>query len=149
MNKKENITEKVKTFEDACEVLGLNPENLPIVGHLPEKDRQSIVAYYKLTIIIRVLNEGWKPDFQNWNEWKYWNWFYIEHDGVAAGFGCAHSPFAPSGSSADVGSRLCFKSRELAMYAREQFQDLYFEYLFIEMPKNYKNNQKNNEQNNQ
>jgi hypothetical protein len=133
-----SITERVKTFEDACKVLGLNPENIPIVEHLPEKDRKSIIAYYKLTVIIRALNEGWEPDFLNWKQDKYWNWFYVEHHGASAGIGCAYSYVVPSCAAAAVGSRLCFKTRELAIYAREQFRDLYFEYLFIDMPKNYK-----------
>ena len=137
MNKNQSITEQVKTFEDACKVLGLEPNNLPIVEDLPEKDRQSIIAYYKLVIIVRALNEGWEPDFSNWNEWKYWNWFYLEADGAYAGFAAANASYTASATSSKLGSRLCFKTRELATYAREQFRDLYFEYLFIEMPKNY------------
>jgi hypothetical protein len=137
MNRNLSITEKVKTFEDACAVLGLDPKNLPAVDNLPEKDRRSIIAYYRLTVIIRALNEGWEPDFSNWNEWKYWNWFYIESDGANAGFACAGTHCAASHSAAHIGSRLCLKTRERATYAREQFRDLYFEYLFIEMPKNY------------
>ena len=58
MNKEVSITEKVKTFEDACVILGLDPEKLPIVEYLPEKDQISIIAYYKLAIITRALNEG-------------------------------------------------------------------------------------------
>ena len=138
METKVSITEKIKTFKDACEVLGLDPNQLPVVEHLQEKDRQSIVAYYKLTIIIRALNEGWEPDWLDHGQWKYWNWFYIDNDGVTAGFGYAASTCAPSSANANVGSRLCFKTRGLATYAREQFRDLYFEYLFIDMPKNYK-----------
>jgi hypothetical protein len=137
MNKNLSITEKVKTFEDACAVLGLDPKQLPAVDNLPEKDRRSIIAYYKLTIIIRALNEGWELDFSNWNEWKYWNWFYIESYGAHAGFAYASANCAASTTYTYFGSRLCFKTRERATYAREQFRDLYFEYLFIEMPKNY------------
>lgn len=74
----EKITDKVKSFEDACKHLGLNPNDLPVVYMLPEKDRKSIIAFYKLTIIIRALNEGWEPDWSNWDKWKYYNWFYVE-----------------------------------------------------------------------
>ncbi|MDR1584981.1 MAG: hypothetical protein LBS07_02240 [Prevotellaceae bacterium] len=136
MNKKVSITEQIKTFEDACKVLELNPENLPIVEHLPEKDRKSIIAYYKLIVIARALNEGWEPDFSDWNQLKYWNWFYASN-GASAGFVCASTYYTASRTSARIGSRLCFKTRDLATFAREQFRDLYFEYLFIEMPKNY------------
>jgi hypothetical protein len=130
MNKKVSITNKVKTFEDACKVLGLDPNDLPIVEHLPEKDRRSIVAYYKLTIIVRALNEGWETDFSDYTQSKYWNWFRLDN-GAAAGFASAGTPFAASAAAATVGSRLCFKSRELAEYASRQFIDIYNEYLLI------------------
>ncbi|MDR1222349.1 MAG: hypothetical protein LBL07_05665 [Tannerella sp.] len=134
---RKTITEQIRTFEDACQALGLDPENLPIVENLPEKDRKSLIAYYKLTIIARALNEGWEPDFSNTGQCKYWNWFYIESYGANAGFGYAYTYHAASSTYTHIGSRLCFKKNELAAYAREQFRDLYFEYLFINMPKNY------------
>jgi hypothetical protein len=118
--------------------MGLDPKSLAIVGHLPEKDQKSIIAYYKLTIIIRALNEEWEPDFSDWSQWKYWNWFYMENNGASAGLAFANANYAASVTSTNISSRLCFKTRELATYAREQFRDLYFEYLFIDMPKNYK-----------
>jgi hypothetical protein len=129
------IIEKIKTFEDACKELGLTAY-VPIVGYLPEKDRKSIIAYYKLTIIIRALNEGWEPDFTNRKQHKYWNWFYM-NIGAAAGFVSVHTHSTATYAGTNVCSRLCFKTRELAVYAREQFHDLYFEYIYIEMPKNY------------
>lgn len=134
MNKEEiKITDKVKTFEDACKVLGLDPKQLPVVDLLPEKDRKSIIAYYKLTVIIRALNEGWEPNWNDWDEYKYFNWFYLD----SAGFGYSSTRNAVSSTSAAISSRLCFKNDTLARYARVQFRDLYFEYLFIELPKNY------------
>jgi hypothetical protein len=131
MNKEEiKITDKVKTFEDACKVLGLDPKQLPVVDLLPEKDRKSIIAYYKLTVIIRALNEGWEPNWNDWDEYKYFNWFYLD----SAGFGGAATTTAATGTYTNIGSRLCFKNDTLARYARVQFRDLYFEYLFIELP---------------
>lgn len=134
MNKEEiKITDKVKTFEDACKVLGLDPKQLQVVDLLPEKDRKSIIAYYKLTVIIRALNEGWEPNWNDLDEYKYFNWFYLD----SAGFGCADTNNAATHTDTPLGSRLCFKNDTLARYARVQFRDLYFEYLFIELPKNY------------
>jgi hypothetical protein len=77
-----DITKKIASYEDACKELGLNPENLPVVDTLPEKDRKSIVAYHKLIVITRALNEGWEADFSNHNQWKYWNYFWGKHCGV-------------------------------------------------------------------
>jgi hypothetical protein len=136
MNEKD-ITERIRTFADACKELGLDPENLPIVEHLPEKDRKSIIAYYKLIVITRALNEGWEADFRDKNQYKFWSWFYIASYGAHAGFGCATTYSTPSLTYTAVGARLCLKTQELAMYASGQFRDLYFECLFIDMPKNY------------
>jgi hypothetical protein len=133
---KESIVKKIKTFEDACRFLGLDSKNLPIVKLLPEKDWRSIIAYYKLIVITRALNEEWEPDFSDWEQYKYWNWFYMA-DGAAAGFVYAFKYDVPSYTYTHVGTRLCFKTRKLAMYAREQFRDLYLEFIFIDMPKNY------------
>lgn len=127
----EKITDKIKSFEDACKHLGLNPNDLPVVDMLPEKDRKSIIAYYKLTIITRALNEGWEPDFSNWNEYKYYNWFYVEENKDQRSSGFRYYGTCYADTYASVGSRLCFKNRELAKYATEQFKELYREYLLI------------------
>lgn len=98
---------------------------------LPEKDRKSIIAFYKLTIIVRALNEGWEPNWSDWNEWKYYNWFYVKEreDQRSSGFRCDGTDCTDTYT--DTGSRLCFKNRELAQYAAEQFKELYREYLLI------------------
>lgn len=125
------ITKKIKSFEDACKHECIDPNNLPIVDMLPEKDRKSIIAYYKLTIVIRALNEGWQPDWSNWDEWKYYNWFYIEEgvDVCSSGFRYYGTYYTIASTS--VGSRLCFKNKELAKYAAKQFKELYREYFLI------------------
>ena len=127
----EKITDKVKSFDDGCKHPRLNPNDLPVVYMLPEKDRKSIIAFYKLTIIIRALNEGWEPDWSNWDEWKYYNRFYVEkgEDQRSSGFRYGTTDFAST--RMHTGSRLCFKNIELAKYATEQFKELYREYLLI------------------
>jgi hypothetical protein len=116
-----------KAFMQACKELGLNPKNLPIVDSLPEKDQKSIVAYYKLTIIIRALNEGWEADFSNHNQRKYWNYLWVDY----AGFVYAATSATAAAARASVGSRLCFKDYATAQFAIENFKPLYEEYLLI------------------
>lgn len=123
---------RIKTFEEACKALELDPNHLPEVSMLPEKHRLSIIAYYKLVIIIQALNNGWEPDWFNTNQYKYYNWFYVEaSEDKKAGFGFhdAHCVYACSRTY--VGSRLCFETRDMADYAAEQFKDLYQEYLLL------------------
>jgi hypothetical protein len=127
----EKITDKIKSFEDACKHLRLNPNDLPVVDMLPEKDRKSIIAFYKLTIIIRALNEGWEPDWSNWDEWKYYNLFYVEKGGDQRSSGFRYGTTDFASTRMHTGSRLCFKNIELAKYATEQFKELYREYLLI------------------
>lgn len=119
--------EAVKTFEDACEVLGIDPcSSLPSVDHL-SVDGRSIMAYAKLTIIARALNDGWKPDWSDYNQYKYVPWF--ESRGSASGL--ASYDFDDWCSITDVGSRLCYKTADLARYAGKQFEDLYNEFIIL------------------
>jgi len=123
----EDITDKIKSYEDACRILNLNPDGLPDVNNCDKKDRKSIIAYYKLVIICRALNEEWEPNWAD-SEYKYYPWFAY---GSYAGFGCLHTPAAASSASAVIGARLCFKSADLARYAGTQFLKIWEEYLMI------------------
>jgi len=49
-------------------------------------------------------------------------------NGAFAGFAYASSDYAPSDAVADVGSRLCFKSRDLALHAARHFHDLWLKF---------------------
>jgi len=117
--------EKIKTFEDACRKLGIT-EKLPEVSMLPKDQQEAIIAHYKLMIIAQALNGKWKPDWTNDNQYKYYPWFNMESGSGLSFHGCAYwSSYSP------VGSRLCFKSRELAEYAGKRFKDLYEQYFVI------------------
>ncbi|MGE0636013.1 MAG: hypothetical protein AB7G44_03490 [Bacteroidia bacterium] len=124
---------KIKSFEDACKALGIDPTKLPEVSMLPEQHRNAIIAYYKLFIIAEALNEGWKPNWNDSDEWKYYPWLWVTADADnTAGSGLSFSDFVCTNSISSVGSRLCFKTRELAKYAGEQFTELYAEaFLFL------------------
>lgn len=78
------VTERIKTFEDACRELG---EEHPFVRQWAsfvgssfdegvDKDNADLYAYYKLRIITAALNEGWQPKFTE-NEWRWYPWFYL------------------------------------------------------------------------
>ena len=60
------ITERVKTFEDACKELGEDHklvQQYRAIEGTPLMDSIDIVAYFKLRIITAALNEGWVPQF--------------------------------------------------------------------------------------
>jgi len=126
---KQDITERVKTYSDACAVLGIK-ETLPDVGGLRPKDRTSVTAYYKLIQIARALNEGWEPDWANENERKWVPYFNFDRKGNrTAGLAHAYTSYAPASTNARIGSRLCFKTQALAEYAATQFEALYNDYI--------------------
>jgi hypothetical protein len=116
----EKITDRVKTFADACEILGVDSKANAFTCIADVDDR----AYKCLKVIIGALNEGWTPDWNNTNEPKYYPWFELK-----GGFRLYYVSCSYDYSS--VGSRLCFKSRELAVYAATQFEGLYKQFFTL------------------
>ena len=100
----QKITDRVKTFENACEVLGID------------------VAHKQLKVIARALNEGWEPNWDDGNQRKWYPRF--SHN--QPGFRLLAVDYVYAGTT--VGSRLVFKSEELARYAATQFLDIYKEF---------------------
>lgn len=148
------VTERIKTFEDARSELGsAHPlvEEYETITCRCGGLSTDILAYMKLRIICTALNEGWKPQFTK-DEWRYFPWFILytqeeiedmdedEKSRVvyrsgnnASEFGGVAFAGVNNGASyayANIGSRLAFKSRELAIYAGKQFIELYADLNF-------------------
>ena len=117
----------IKTFEDACLKLGLDSMKLPDVTSIPEELKKPIIANYKLHIIYKAINNGWKPDWINWDQYKYYPWFRV----LSSGFGFSGSYYGYGDSDSIVGSRLCTDSSAKALYMGRQFKAEYQEYLLF------------------
>jgi hypothetical protein len=121
----------IKTFEDACKVLNLDPSTtLPDVSMLPEIHQKAITAHCKLVLIAQALNlnqdgSQWKPDWDDDDQFKYYPWF------VMGSSGFRFIDYVLYYGSSDAGSRLCFRDSEVAQYAGEQFQELYSDYFLL------------------
>lgn len=115
----EKITDRIQTFADVEEVSGKK-----LIRRSDETDDE--FAYRQIKLIAETLNEGWKPDWSNQNEYKYTP--YFKHK---SGFGLSYYDTNYWGALTYVGSRLCFQSEELAKYAATQFADIYNDYLTI------------------
>ena len=124
-----DIKDKVKSFEDACKVLDITP-SVPVVTGIPEKYQKPLIANYQLMVIAEALNEGWTPDWSNGQWDKWYPWFKMDDSSSAGRFSFDVADNQRSVSC--VGSRLCFKSEELADYAGTQFLELYRELFVIE-----------------
>ena len=120
----QDITEIVIEYIDACTVLDETPinEHALLKMGLTSND----IAYLKLTTIVRALNEGWVAKVYD-NEDRWYPWFY--HNGSPAAFAFTVSRFDNSIANAGSGSRLCFRTKELADYAGKQFIDLWKEFI--------------------
>lgn len=124
----EKITDRIKTFDDVLEELGGMPDNVKylLVYNGNDADIRSSQAHLKITLIARALNEGWVPDWSDSSQWKYVPYFTDK-----PGFGLSYFGFARWNANTGVGSRLCYKSAELAKYAAMQFADIYNDFLTI------------------
>lgn len=124
------ITDRVKSYADACEVLGI--EQMDEQGMREQGFRPDEIARRKLETITEALNEGWNPVWNDTGEHKYYPYFYVNKDAKGegrAGLAFAYTHFAASVTAATFGSRLCFQGRELARYAGSTFTDLYEQIL--------------------
>ena len=144
----EHITELVQSYEDAVKMVG---DDLPL--SVLSKMPKHLQAQHKLEVITMALNCGWRHP-QDGETWCYyvWGYFYDQKEiakmsqekkdknilvllggsasyGALCGLAYLHSYNAFSSSSA-FGSRLAYKTNELATYSAEQFRDLWAEALF-------------------
>lgn len=121
--------DRFKTFEDVLATMDEIPENVNMLltynGN--NADLLGAKAFLKATLVTRALNDGWVPNWDDTNEYKWWPWFNMK----SAGFGLSYSYFGSANSSSVVGSRLCFKSEELSNYAAKQFESIYKDLLTI------------------
>ena len=148
--KPKNVMERIKTFEDACNELGID-HNEWMQDKKELGLEADVIAYLKLRIIAAALNEGWKPQFTT-DEYRYFPWFCLytqseidemnEEDksrvvfrsyynaNAYGGVAYAVTSFDSSFAGTSIGSRLAFKTRELAEYAGRQFVEIWADYVF-------------------
>ena len=150
------VTERIKTFTDACNVLGdehplVTQYRLTAAAYKGDPMTEDFIAYLKLRIIVAALNEGWEPKFTK-DEYRYFPWFYFytkeEYDKLDDevkgrcvlrsgyytnsyyGFDLTITYHDASYSFTCFGSRLAFRTRELAAYAGRQFTEEWANFLF-------------------
>ena len=158
--KPQDVTERIKTFEDACKELErLAEKGDDIAADLLcdyESNSNDILvkqtlAMMKLSIISYALNEGWEPKF-TLNEERWYFWYNLitkeKYDKLSAedksrvlyrddadtyggvSFGSAICHATFSDTSACACFRLAFKNKKLAEYAGRQFAEIYADFCF-------------------
>lgn len=151
---KKPVTERVKTFDDACKELGIDAEAIQQQWQDAGITMLDEVAYQKLRIITAALNEGWEPEFKE-DEYRYYPYCILytkaeieqkddewkdEYNlqlwlgggnssyGAFCGLASAYLLNAWSTASAYLSARLAHKTEELAIYSGKQFTELWANY---------------------
>lgn len=148
------VIERIKTWDDVVRELGYDPVER-LLDHTERGDGFNFepdeIAYIKLKAIAQVLNEGWTPQFTI-NEYRWFPWFVLytkeEIDKMneelrsrvvlrSVSYAYAYGGVAYASANSDsshahtyYGSRLAFKTKELAAYAGKQFIDIWADFVF-------------------
>ena len=147
-----DVRKRIKTFEDACHEIGIDAEawNRDKISLGLEPD---VLAFLKLRIIVKALNEGWEPRFTE-DECRYYPWFILytgeeynkldeeeksrvvyrsnySYANALGGVSCALAYYGSSYTFAYIGVRLAFKTSELAAYCGRQFLDIWADFVFL------------------
>lgn len=151
--KPKDVTERIKTFQDALDELGADDELVKEYRALGDNARLDTVCWLRLGIIVKALNEGWTPKFDK-KEYRYAPYFYLytqdeinemtdeeksrvvyRSNSNAFAYGGVAFAYAYYGSAvtvANIGSRLALRTRELAIYAGKQFAEEYAQLILNE-----------------
>ena len=73
----QDITDRIKTFQDAVSLLGCDNQTVIDYHKLNHvNSAKDIIAFAKLRVITEALNEGWKPTLDK-IEYRYYPRFFI------------------------------------------------------------------------
>ena len=116
--------EELKTIEDCINKLTEEDEEIIQLRKLESiKDLSEHILNNQIAVvIIKALNDGWIPDWNDDNQYKYCPWFYL-------GEGFSYYSYGLYSADSCVSSRLCLKSKELAIYAGQQFREIYKKFM--------------------
>lgn len=124
----ESITDSVKSYEEACEVLGIDKfdrigeHTISLFNDIRVLNGKvdHIIALLKLETITAALNEGWEPD---WKDRKQQKWY------IGYSYECGKLYIDYHLIYLETSLSLYFKSEELARYAAKQFAEFYKQLL--------------------
>lgn len=146
-----NIVDKIKTFEDAVSFLGNDDQT--VIDYYAITDStctKDIIAFVKLLVITKALNERWKPNMEL-DEYYYYPCFVVynkkDYNRLSddykkkkkfhiIGFENKYVMFCTSTTSSSLPTKgryhFAFKTKELATYCGEQFIDIWAQYLLLD-----------------
>ena len=132
------VTERIKTFDDACNALGdehplVTQYRLTAAAYKGDPMTEDFIAYLKLRIIVAALNEGWEPKFEK-GEYRYFPWFYLytkeqydELDDEEKGRCVLRSG---GFTYSNYGFVSCHANNDASAYAGRQFTEEWADFMF-------------------
>lgn len=147
----QDVNETITNFDEARAFLGGKPNNdytvskkvlsgncvqladvTRLIQDVNPKHIKALIALNELFTIAQAWNKAddFVPDFSNSMQDKWFPWFV--YDKGAAGFVYAYTYYAPSHTDANIGSRLCFKTRNRAIQFGKQFVGLYNQIFLLD-----------------
>lgn len=115
------ITDRVKCLADLWKVSRKSPATFLPYKKARTADQKAINAFAIARLFAKVLNEGWVPNWNDYNERKWRPYFWMDNPGFR--FYDSHCAYSAAHSGA--GSGLCFKSQALSDYAAKCFLEVY------------------------
>lgn len=116
------VVGEINSIQDAIEVLGESDSTVKQLRLLQSLEGVSdkLISEVEIEAVAKALNDGWKPNWKDSNEHKYYIWWNMENNCFGDVRYCFHSAYASS--------RLCFKSRALAKKASKILEKQFMNY---------------------
>jgi len=115
-----------KTVEEIFELENLDANAISITG-IPERHMNAVIAIAKLFVVIDHENKNFQPDFTNYRQSKY-------SPIVNMDVGFSSYDYGRWFTFSNVGSRLCFESREKAKTIFNNHLELYKAFMIYQRP---------------
>lgn len=140
-----DIKDKIKTFVDAIEMLGMNNQSVKDYLNLTERPcAKDLIAFARLKVIADALNQGWKPKYDILDESYYTSFDFITEEEyeklkenekkkcIVFSLPNKEIKIAIVSSKLSVtceAFKISLKSRELAEYLGQQFIGIWKDFL--------------------
>jgi len=122
----QEITDRVRTVQDAFKIANIDFKSF--VSNLKNANlNKDLISTAILQVVAKVLNEGWKPNWNDPNEGKPYSYFV--YDKEVGSFVFSHTLCDYASTGTHLGSRLYFRTRKLAEHAGRTFIEEYNQML--------------------
>lgn len=117
-----DILSKIKDFKDILKLSGKTLKDLPYQKPITE-NQVKLNALFKIQLIEEIVNGGWKPDWSNSNEYKYYIWFELKNKFWVVG---GSRYYYASDSAVEVAF---YKNKKISDFVSKTFLKEYKEFL--------------------